>query len=177
MENKQKLGIKVFYYYLSKNILSGVFLLIASVIIVSFKKEIIVKLSSVLPTNIASSITGIFTNGLFIISLLVLLIGTFISWLKYKSYFFVIGENTFTIKRGIFNKKEVSIPYLQIQNIHIEQSFSERLMGICRLHILTAGNDNGNTAINEAGVNFDIIDIKVANNLKEVVLQKTNIKK
>lgn len=175
MENKQNLGIKVFYYYLSKNILAGIFLLIISIAVASFKTIIIKGLIYIVPSQAASELTNILIIGLFIITFFILVINIVLSWLKYKSCYFIVGENTFTVKTGLFNKIENSIPYQQIQNMNIEQSFSYRMMGICELHILTAGNDN-NDKEGEAGVNLKVIDMNVAKKLREVVLQKTNIK-
>jgi len=96
------------------------------------------------------------------------------SWFKYISCDFTLGENAFSIRKGVLSKKEVSIPYRQIQNIDIEQSFNFKMMGVCKLVILTAGNDNNDKDGESEGV-FDVIDFKVASSIKEMILQKTNI--
>ena len=175
MEKSQKLGIKVFYYYLYKDILIGGFLLILSIIVSLFKAELISKFSIFINTNSSTLITNYLIDGLFFLSVFILIIGIIASYFKYISSSFIIGENTFTIRNGILNKKETSIPYQQIQAMNIEQSFSQRLMGICELHMLTAGDDD-NDKKGEAEADFHVIDFKIATNLKEVVLAKTNIK-
>jgi len=174
MNTSQKLGIKVFYYYLSKKISAGIALLVVSFIISSFKDSMVSGLNSFLSLITATSIVTYFINGLFIVSVLLLVLGGLMSWFKYISCDFTLGENAFSIRKGVLSKKEVSIPYRQIQNIDIEQSFNFKMMGVCKLVILTAGNDNNDKDGESEGV-FDVIDFKVASSIKEMILQKTNI--
>jgi uncharacterized membrane protein YdbT with pleckstrin-like domain len=76
------------------------------------------------------------------------------------------------MRRGIFNKKEVFIPYRQIENINIDQTFNFKMMGVSKLTIETAGNNNNNAGKPE--VVFEVIDAKVAINIREFILQRTN---
>jgi len=111
--------------------------------------------------------------GLFVISILVLIFGVVLSWFHYISCDFTLGENAFSFRKGFLSKKEVFIPYRQIENINIEQSFNFKMMGVSKLVIETASNDNTNGG--EAEGFFDVIDSKIAENIREVILQKTNI--
>ena len=176
MEQEQKLGIKVFYYYLYKKILLGIILLIISMIVLSLKSVLISKLALLFPASITSSIISFLTTGLFVFSFLALIGGAFLSWLNYISCTFILSDISFIIKRGILSKKTVSMPYRQIQDISIEQSFSDRLMGVCKLAILTAGNDNNDKEGEAEGI-FNTIDINVAKNLQNIILQKNNLPK
>ena len=173
MQNNQKLGLKVFYYYLSKNILAGIILFIISMLIASLKVAAISKLTYIMKVGTATVIMGYLITGLFIVSTLVLIIGALISWVKYISCTFTIGENSLSIKRGIVSKKEVSIPFRQIQDVSIEQSFSKRMMGISKLVILTAGNDSNDKEGEAEGV-FEMIDAKLAQQIRDDLLQKSN---
>jgi len=173
METNQKLGIKVFFYYLSKRIVIGIVVLVASIFISSSKASIISLFSSFLSNDIASSLVDYIIGGFFTVSVLLIIFGVFMSWLSYISCVFTLGENAISIKRGILNKKDISIPYRQIQDISIEQSFSNKMMGVSKLVILTAGNDNNDTE-GEAEGSFDVIDSNLAQNIKETILQKTN---
>lgn len=174
MNSSQKLGIKVFYYYLSKKTLGGILLLVVSFFVSSSKEFIISKMSYILPPQTSLSVTSYFVNGLFVASVLIIIFGILMSWLSYISFKFVLGENAISIKKGILNKKEVSIPYRQIQNIDIEQSFNLKMMGVSRLVILTAGNDNNDTAGEAEGI-FEIIQSDVAEKIKEYILEKANL--
>lgn len=71
------------------------------------------------------------------------------------------------------SKKEVSIPYRQIQNINIEQTFSHKMMRVSKLIILTAGSDNADKVGESEGV-FEIIDSELALKIREELLKRTN---
>ncbi len=176
MEQEQKLGLKVFYYYLSKKILLAIVLLVVSIIVLSVKDTLVSKIAFIFSLNTASVIISYLLIGLFTISFLFLFGGLLVSWLNYISCTFILSDLSFVIKRGILSKKMVSIPYKQIQDISIEQSFSNRMLGVCKLVILTAGNDNNDKEGEAEGV-FDIIDLEVAKNLQSTILQKNNIQK
>jgi len=45
------------------------------------------------------------------------------------------------------------------------------MMGVCKLTILTAGNDNNDREGEAEGV-FQVIDINIAKNLQNTILQK-----
>ncbi len=173
METAQKLGIKVFLYFLYKKIIIGIILLILSFVALYYKDVIGLKLFFILGGK-AGSIINSSIILFFVISLIFLFGGIILSWLDYISCTFILGDNAFSIKRGILNKKEVSIPYRQIQNVSIEQNFSSRTMGVCKLVVLTAGNDNNDKDGEAEGV-FDIIDSGVAVKLKNELLHRSNI--
>jgi len=174
MNPSQKLGINVFYYYLSKKTPIGLAALVISIFISSIKVAMVLKLAFFVSLSTSAMIVNYFINGLFLISALLIIYGIIVSYINYTSCQYYLGENAFSITKGFFNKKEVSIPYKQIQNINIEQSFQFKMLGVCKLVILTAGNDNNNQNGEAEGV-FDVIDFKVATNIKESILQKTNI--
>ena len=176
MEQEQKLGKKVFYYYLSKKILLGIILLIVSIIFSSFRDSLVSKLAFIFSLNTSSIIISYLLIILFTISFLILLGGILLSWLKYISCTFSMNDLSFVINRGLFSKKIITIPYRQIQDISILQSFSNRLVGVCKLAILTAGNDNNDKEGEAEGV-FEIIDFDLAKNLQNTILQKNNIQK
>ena len=53
----------------------------------------------------------------------------------------MLDTDALKIKRGILSKEEIAIPYRQIQDVDIEQSISDRMWGVARLAILTAGHE------------------------------------
>ncbi|MEI6353076.1 MAG: PH domain-containing protein, partial [Candidatus Nomurabacteria bacterium] len=119
MLTNQKLGIKVFYYYLSKRVVSGIFLLVVSFIVSSLKGTMVTKMALAIPLTTALAIASFLVNGLFIVSVLLILYGVVMSWINYISCEYTLDENAISVRRGIFNKKEVFIPYRQIENINI----------------------------------------------------------
>jgi len=174
MGTSQKLGIKVFYYYLSKKISVGLLLLIASIVFSSLKSAIISKIIFLFPKSLSTAIVSYFSIGLFIVSILLIFGGLLMSWFNYINLSFTLDENSFNIRRGIFSKKEVSIPYRQIQDVDIEQTFFNRMMGVGKLVILTAGNDDHDKEGESEGV-FRVIDYKVAEQMRKDILQRTNV--
>ena len=53
----------------------------------------------------------------------------------------MLDDDALKIRRGILSKEETAIPYRQIQDVDIEQNISDRIWGVARLAILTAGHE------------------------------------
>lgn len=172
MLTNQKLGIKVFYYYLSKRVVVGILLLVVSFFISSTKGALVTKMALIIPLTTSLTSANFLVNGLFVLSVLLVLFGVVTSWINYISCKYTLDENALSIRRGILNKKEVFIPYRQIENINIDQTLNFKMMGISKLTIETAGGDNNNGGEPE-GV-FEVIDSKIAKSIREYILQRMN---
>nr|WP_314838956.1 PH domain-containing protein [uncultured Flavobacterium sp.] len=83
--------------------------------------------------NILYLVTGIV--------LFLLLIGV-ISYLKYRSFTFFLDaeKDEFIISDGILNKTKTAIQLDKIQQVNINQSFIQKLIGVYELHVDTAGS-------------------------------------
>lgn len=174
METEQKLGIKVFYYYLFKKITLGFVLLIASFFLLSHKVETIALLEGVFSPENSIIVTHYIVKTLFIVSSILLAIGIFISFIKYIRITFIMHQNALTIKSGIISKKEISIPYRNIQDVSILQSIPLRIMGVSKLIVITGGSDT-NDKEKEAERTFEIIDTNIAKSIRTTILEKSNI--
>lgn len=77
-----------------------------------------------------------------------MLIGV-ISYLKYLNFtFFLDSENEeFIITDGIFNKTKTAIQLRKIQQVNINQSFIQKLIGVYELDVDTAGSNKKEGAI------------------------------
>ena len=53
----------------------------------------------------------------------------------YRSYSFYVDDNAFHLSRGLIRVQEITIPYKQISNVHIEQPYHWRLFGLAQLDI------------------------------------------
>lgn len=53
----------------------------------------------------------------------------------YRQYSFYLDDYAFHLRRGIFRIQEITIPYSQISNVHIEQPYLWRLQGLAELDI------------------------------------------
>ncbi len=85
-------------------------------------------------------------------SLLLTLLGAFVVaivlcfiWAKlvYRFYRYELTDDGFRKEQGVISKKYVIIPYSRIQNIDIYRGVIDRLLGLSRLYIQTAGLSGG----------------------------------
>ncbi len=85
--------------------------------------------------------------GLGTITVLVLT-GIF-SYLQYWYFTFHIDENSqeFIIQKGVLNKTKIAIQLNKIQQVNINQSLIQRLIGVHKLEIETAGSDKKEASI------------------------------
>lgn len=78
----------------------------------------------------------------------VVLIGI-ISYLQYLFFTFHIDEENgeFVIQKGVLNKTRITIQLHKIQQVNINQSLIQRLVGVYKLEIDTAGSDKKEASI------------------------------
>ncbi|CAM3911699.1 PH domain-containing protein [Flavobacterium cucumis] len=78
----------------------------------------------------------------------VVLIGV-ISYLQYLFFTFHIDEENgeFVIQKGVLNKTRITIQLHKIQQVNINQSLIQRLVGVHKLEIDTAGSDKKEASI------------------------------
>lgn len=165
------LGSKTFWYFFGKNSLTGfVFLIIALII------SIIRSYSGGNP-EIASALR-IASWFSFIIAVIGFIAAFISSKMIYKNTGFTLGEDALIISHGVFTKEEFAIPYRQIQNIEIERTLGNQMMGISRLMILTAGEETEEEKKRDdpEGV-FPVIDKEIAISLENELLKRANIQK
>ena len=113
---------------------------------------------------------------LLILGVILLFVGFVIAKVKYASYTFSVGEDALKVRTGIFNKREIAIPYRQIQDIEITRSFLEQFMGVSRVEILTAGEDETNKGKDSEAV-LSMIDHERAVTLQAELIHRANIQK
>lgn len=64
------------------------------------------------------------------------------AWAIYNNFYFSVDENGFQKEYGIIHKNHVSIPYQQIQNVNITRSLTDRVLGLAKISIETAGSSS-----------------------------------
>lgn len=72
-----------------------------------------------------------------------LLFMVIVAELVYKNYTYQVTEDGLQVNMGVIFKKQVSIPFGQIENVNIEQSAIDRMLKIARINIETAGSSSG----------------------------------
>ncbi|GEM_PF-2169117 len=91
-----------------------------------------------------------------VILLVVLIIVSlpYFAWveLHYKAFRYGLGQTEMRIRRGIVKTETYVVPYEKVQNINIERSPVEKLLGLATLRIETAGSNPGESDIVLPGV-------------------------
>lgn len=106
----------------------------------------------------------------------VFLVTAFVGWLVYVNYKFCLGDNALKIKRGIFNKEEIAVPYRQIQDATIERDLSYQMFGLSRLTILTAGHEEAGETGEAEGI-LPALDKDVAEKIRDELLRRANVER
>ncbi|OYQ37949.1 hypothetical protein CHU92_07235 [Flavobacterium cyanobacteriorum] len=88
------------------------------------------------------------------------------SYLKYINFTFHLDEDNeeFIVRKGVFNKKRIAIPLDKIQQVNINQSVIQKIIGVHELEVDTAGSSNKEVSIRA-------ITHKMAITLKSRLLQ------
>lgn len=58
----------------------------------------------------------------------------------YNNFTFEINESSINIDSGVINKAEVSVNFTEIENVNIERTLMNRILGVAVVSIETAGN-------------------------------------
>lgn len=110
-------------------------------------------------------------NSLYVILMIVGVLGfvAVVAYLKYINFTFYIDDENdeFIIQEGIVNKTKTTIQLNKIQQVNINQSLIQRLIGVYALEVDTAGSDN------KEG-NIKAISHSLALKLKSKLLENTN---
>jgi uncharacterized membrane protein YdbT with pleckstrin-like domain len=72
-----------------------------------------------------------------------LLVGYLRASVMYRMYKFFVDEHAFHMRTGLFRIREISAPYQQISNVHIEQPYHWRLFGLAEIEIIMASAHAG----------------------------------
>ena len=66
------------------------------------------------------------------------------AYLEYNNFTFAVTDEGVFIRNGVIYKAEVSVPYTEIENVNIERTLLDRMLGISRVSLETAGSALGN---------------------------------
>jgi len=170
--NYEYLGKKTLWIFiLNGSVPAFVVLLISAILFFAGGKVGQVDIFNILVLNLIN--ISLFGFALFFV---VLAITVFIGWLIYANYRFFLDDDSLKIKRGVFNKEEIAIPYRQIQDVAIERDLSYQIWGLSRLVILTAGHEDVKGGGESEGI-LPSLDKDVAERLQEELLRRADIQK
>lgn len=180
----QKLGIRTFWVFVLEysGLAAFIFLLwLFLIIIEGIGIPKVFSFASAYPVIISIINTG-FAWGvligllLWIVALLFAFLG---AGLDYYGYQFFLDVDALKIKRGVINKDEISIPYRQIANVDVEQTFVHQLLGVSRVAILTAGHEDKNGDTNEdfSEGALPVIEKDKAEEMRDILIKRANVEK
>jgi membrane protein YdbS with pleckstrin-like domain len=140
-----RLGKKTFWLFLLN---SGNFFLVLFSLALWFTYSISFTDKKTSFENFFINHPNLYIDGQFVVMMLWLtLLGYFMvvilrAWVLYRQYKFMLDENAFYVRRGIFFIKEVVIPYRQIQNVEIKRPYLYRFIGLAQLDTTTIGGES-----------------------------------
>lgn len=171
--NYQKLGRKTLFLFISQQIAPSIIIFVGAVALFAMKVAGVFDNSPFAAWSVSVVI------GAWILFLLVLGISLAASYLSYQGYEFMLDDDALKIRRGILNKEEIAIPYRQIQDVDIDQSFSDRMWGVARVAILTAGHEGekGDERRDESEGVFPAINRALAESLQTELLKRADVEK
>ena len=75
--------------------------------------------------------------------------------LYFVTYFYDVDENNFVIRKGVFTKREITLPFSKITDVYVDQDISDVMLGLYDVHISTPTIESGRFAhvdgLNRAG--------------------------
>ena len=112
--------------------------------------------------------------GYAILLLLIYIVGSSLeAWYLYSSHVFMLDDYALHIRSGILNRNEVAIPYRQIQDVTIDESYVERIFGVTELTVMTAGSEDSKK--DKASAEFPLIDRVLAVALQEELSKRSSV--
>lgn len=64
------------------------------------------------------------------------------SYFKYRSMRYFVEEEGITMRWGVLFRREISLNYSRIQDIHLSSNFIERWMGLAKIQVQTASGSS-----------------------------------
>lgn len=96
-----------------------------------------------------------------------------------NNFYYKVDEVGFQKSYGVIHVRQVTIPFEQVQNVNIRRSLTDRMLGLSRVSIETAGSSDGSTT-GVSGLNQTTaegylpgLNLEDAKELHDVLLSKT----
>lgn len=94
----------------------------------------------------------------------------------YRNYKFILDDYAVHLHRGLFFRRETTIPYQQISNVKIDRPFHYKLFGVSQIDIVTAADRNNTERKEKSAKEFyiPVIDTKLARQLARQLLESAS---
>ena len=91
-------------------------------------------------------------------------LGAIYSLVAFFKYFFFINDQKLVVRKGVFKKSTVEIPFERIQSVNYEQNLIHRIFNVVKINIDTAGSVGNELQLNA-------LDHKLAQQLSSHILE------
>lgn len=85
-----------------------------------------------------------------------------------KHYFYDVNGKTLIIKKGVFSKNEISLPFNRLQDVYVDQDILDRMFGLYDVHVSSA------TFVSGWLSHIDGLNKKNSEIIKEMLLEDIN---
>ncbi len=104
-----------------------------------------------------------------------LIIGLFVLWfiLRYtyevfymKYYFYDATPQTISIRKGVFSRNEITLPFKRLQDVYVDQDILDRIFGLYDVHVSSATTTSATLS------HIDGLNKENAEKIKKILLRK-----
>ena len=82
-----------------------------------------------------------------------------------KSYFYDVNGKTIVIRKGVFSRNEINLPFNRLQDVYVDQDFLDRIFGLYDVHVSSA------TSVSESLSHIDGVNKENSEALKKLFLE------
>ena len=107
------------------------------------------------------------------IAVAILLVGLLRVTMQYRRYSFFVDENAFHLRKGLIRVQEITIPYRQVSNVHIEQPYHWRLFGLAQVDV-TMTSSRTTFKTKKRDFLIPVIDKYLAHELSHFLIKKAS---
>ena len=180
---EHRLGRKAFYLLASRHVAVGLVFFMIGFALMIFSSSILGATAGVATVGGASqseamhTAASIVSYGILIVlgfGAVIGLVGLLVSWLEYSNYTYMLDEFGLVMRRGLLDKKEITLPYRQIQDVDIERTLGLQLMGLSKIVLMTAGTEEKDEH-EMTQVILEPLDKAVAEEIKSMLERKIGV--
>ncbi|MEI7513538.1 MAG: PH domain-containing protein [bacterium] len=110
-----------------------------------------------------------------LIALFAWLIAIIRTLINHMTFYFMLDEQGISIKQGLIHKNETTTPYRHIENVDMDQPLFYRMFGMCRLHIITGGEDDDNNHSHQTEIKFPFVEKTFADDVRKEIFSRTSL--
>lgn len=126
--------------------------------------------------NSGSTVLSSIGNGGIVLAIVIAIFQAIVAYLEHMGTKFMISANALYIRSGILNRREISVPFRHINNIHQYQSITDRMLSVakCTVEILEDEVSTNRGEYHEGDIIMHDVDVALLQPLREAILSHAN---